>query len=465
VKDLEKGTRAASFHQEFVALAMGKNMCRKLLFALGIVAIAVLVACGRQEAPTRSVWFELPEAQDSPFMGEENLIAPRYSPWRTPAPVHDNDYAESTTNDLAEDSGTDAARDNELLQGVPLPAVPQGDVIVYESGFLGVKFEMADLPIFDFEVLNRGAMDVPLLSQQRGGALGEGVTIYIGRSTTRPANWDEEFWGQDEPFSRILRTWQHPAAEGELTTTENGLAVVKYYLDLSLPWTWPQLDGRQAMYIFREDGKNYREGCESAAFFYIFVSAPLQQFEELHPYLLQLLESIRFLDGPQIRYRQTPTAAALAITGANFPLIDGATSARYLTAQLLRTMFYHPSDAGQWEAQRNYVPWRTSRTVPSYRRLIADEVDLIFVPHASDYVLALVEEAGVGLEFFLLTAGVVADENYFAANDATNASYFAVIREDSPADSPERRIVEFLLSEEGQYVVENAGLGRSRADV
>ena len=49
-------------------------------------------------------------------------------------------------------------------------------------------------------------------------------------------------------------------------------------------------------------------------------------------------------------------------------------------------------------------PQKASKTVPSYALLIGGEVDLIFVPYASEEVLQSAAEAGVELEFHKVAA-------------------------------------------------------------
>lgn len=87
----------------------------------------------------------------------------------------------------------------------------------------------------------------------------------------------------------------------------------------------------------------------------------------------------------------TATAEEYGITHDNYPKIDGSTSTLDLLRQINMTMY-------ESEGNENY-PSQASKTVPSYKRLISGEVDLILVPSASQDVLNLAKEAGVELEF------------------------------------------------------------------
>lgn len=87
--------------------------------------------------------------------------------------------------------------------------------------------------------------------------------------------------------------------------------------------------------------------------------------------------------------------AAVVITEENYPRVDGSTS----TLNIVRSIYTNlvgPDGA--------HVPDRASKTVPSYRKLIAKEADLIVVPYASAELLAEAETAGVTLEFYPIAA-------------------------------------------------------------
>ena len=87
--------------------------------------------------------------------------------------------------------------------------------------------------------------------------------------------------------------------------------------------------------------------------------------------------------------RLTETGTALGLTAETYPKVDGSTS----TLALVQAAY---------EATHQYwaedYPFAPSRTVPSYEKLIAGEVDLILVPSPSQEVLELAKAAGVELE-------------------------------------------------------------------
>lgn len=96
------------------------------------------------------------------------------------------------------------------------------------------------------------------------------------------------------------------------------------------------------------------------------------------------------------RNLMTVTAEQYGITHENYPKIDGSTSTLHLSRQINLNMYESTTNA-------NY-PSKASKTVPSYKRLIEGEVDLILVPYASQDVLNLAKESGVELEFIPVAA-------------------------------------------------------------
>lgn len=90
----------------------------------------------------------------------------------------------------------------------------------------------------------------------------------------------------------------------------------------------------------------------------------------------------------------TDTAEEYGITEQNYPKIDGSTS----TLPIVRGIYCAMNDENAEGFYENY-PETASKTVPSYRKLIAGDVDLIIVPSASAEVLAEARESGVELEF------------------------------------------------------------------
>ena len=94
----------------------------------------------------------------------------------------------------------------------------------------------------------------------------------------------------------------------------------------------------------------------------------------------------------------TDLASSLGITRENYPRIDGSTS----TFELAQSIYWmmigvdenadeYPEDLGQ--------PKAPAKTIPSYKYLIAGDVDLIVVPDPSQEVKDLEKESGVELEY------------------------------------------------------------------
>jgi len=92
----------------------------------------------------------------------------------------------------------------------------------------------------------------------------------------------------------------------------------------------------------------------------------------------------------------TETAEKLGITHENYPRIDGSTSTLSIVRAINRAMYQSDENDNFPEVQ--------SKTVPSYKKLIKGEVDMIIVPYASSDVLALAKDAGVELEFYPISA-------------------------------------------------------------
>ncbi|EHL05359.1 hypothetical protein HMPREF0322_03914 [Desulfitobacterium hafniense DP7] len=90
------------------------------------------------------------------------------------------------------------------------------------------------------------------------------------------------------------------------------------------------------------------------------------------------------------------TAAHYGITHENYPRIDGSTSTQGIAMAINQAMYRY--------LENENLPMEVSKTVPSYKRLIAGEVELILVPYPSAAVLALAQESGVELEFHPVAA-------------------------------------------------------------
>lgn len=95
----------------------------------------------------------------------------------------------------------------------------------------------------------------------------------------------------------------------------------------------------------------------------------------------------------------TELANRLGITRENYPRMDGSTS----TLRIVQELWYVLTFTELGSASIAF-PETASKTVPSYYKLINGEVDLIFVPYASEEVLQAAADAGVELEFHKIAA-------------------------------------------------------------
>ena len=102
------------------------------------------------------------------------------------------------------------------------------------------------------------------------------------------------------------------------------------------------------------------------------------------------------LPSPEPINTPVPEGNIPGVTAENYPRIDGSTS----TLDIVRTIYINAYPDGQGED----LPAEAMRTVPSYRALIAGDLDLIIVPYASQDILAEAKAAGVELEFTKIAA-------------------------------------------------------------
>lgn len=82
----------------------------------------------------------------------------------------------------------------------------------------------------------------------------------------------------------------------------------------------------------------------------------------------------------------------LGVTRENYPRVDGSTSTLGIVQAAYEAVF------GPESMDEEGYPWEASKTVPSYEKLIAGELDLILAPSPSADVLNQAKEAGVELE-------------------------------------------------------------------
>lgn len=88
--------------------------------------------------------------------------------------------------------------------------------------------------------------------------------------------------------------------------------------------------------------------------------------------------------------RPSQVSQSIGIGEGEYPKVDGSTSTLALVQSAYEAMFE------TWD--ESLYPAQASKTVPSYKKLINGEVDLILTPSPSQEVLDLAEEAGVELE-------------------------------------------------------------------
>lgn len=88
--------------------------------------------------------------------------------------------------------------------------------------------------------------------------------------------------------------------------------------------------------------------------------------------------------------RPSQLSLAIGIGEGEYPKVDGSTSTLALVQSAYEAMF------DTWDD--SLYPHQASKTVPSYKKLIGGEVDLILTPSPSQEVLDLAQAAGVELE-------------------------------------------------------------------
>jgi len=317
-------------------------------------------ACGRNgyEPETPPVPYETPQETPAP------APTPAATPTATPAPT-------------------------------PQPT-PAPHVVSFESGILGLHFTFT-LPAawprsHVHTAWNLASRDTRLFDFRYFNNLPDGdffaTTFELWESSIHPRSWYQLFTGFVSLDHPGMMRWVQPDEAYRVFTTPHGITVVEYrtrYDDWFGEYT-------TAVFVMRRDGRDYREIDGIQLFFTATLQTRTTHFDYYYADALLLLYSLQFHEGAVISLTPGAQADAIGITAYNFPRIDGSTSTVGITAQTIRAMF----DA---EPSSSYLPWSASRTIPAYRLLIAQYVDMILVPDPSAYVLALAEEAGVALEF------------------------------------------------------------------
>ena len=86
------------------------------------------------------------------------------------------------------------------------------------------------------------------------------------------------------------------------------------------------------------------------------------------------------------------------MTEKNYPRVDGSTSTLGIVQAAYEAVF------GPESMDEEGYPWEASKTMPSYEKLIAGDLDLILAPSPSADVLSQAKEAGVELELAQVAA-------------------------------------------------------------
>jgi len=352
-----------------------------------LIALVAFTACGRGEpgydgyaAAETPEPYEISPEQTSEQTSEQAPAqepAPVLGATETPAPVETPTPAETPT--------------------------PEEHRFVYESGVLDTKFSVIQPRRFNLVSHNRARRDEALLHIE-WGSIGD-MSFEIWQGVTHPSEWGRVFGDElqmGERHETWMLYWRHPEEPTEVFVTENELTVVKY-MNEHVRYEWIEEQARNVVtviFMFRRDGRDYREFSETQVFYMIILDAHTSLHQRHYADARAVVESFVFLDEvATIDLEPSETARRLGITAYNYPRVDGSTSVISLIRVLPETMF-EPQDDYPWWMWRGYNHIRNlSRTIPAYELLIGNYVDLIFVPEPSAHVLAFAETAGVELEF------------------------------------------------------------------
>jgi len=277
------------------------------------------------------------------------------------------------------------------------PPPPPPEHITFESGVLGVKFSVDNVPAWDFGLWSRGSIRTPLMfhnSWEIVDGRDMSITFEFSMETAHPSEWQGIFAGM-EPISWGRMTWEHPAEPTSVFVTGHGLTVVEYAQRIYRRWYPDDVEHTVKLFIFRRDGRDYREMPGTQEFFFAMLEVPADVIEYFYDDALAVINSLQFYETAAVSILPTEAARSIGITAYNYPRIDGSTSTIPLVWELFRAMF------GE---SHHYRPWYASRTIPAYELLIAEYVDLILTPDPSAFVLGLAEAAGVELEFIPVAA-------------------------------------------------------------
>jgi len=275
---------------------------------------------------------------------------------------------------------------------------PIEPLIIFENGLLGMKFSIENHPTWNFQAGHVTNVNESMLAH-RSCVYGN-ISFEIAQGTAHPSEWWGLFYRPAyHGWGRVL--WRQPDEPEEVFVTDNGLTVVKY-THVTERWFGLIDEGDEfviTLFIFRRDGRDYREISNRQILYIAMLSAHANDYKELYDDARKVLNSLQFLDDAAISLEPRESVHAMGITAYNWPRIDGSTSMIPFMNRLVNNMFYPEITSRGWTTFQPYEFWRLSRTIPSYELLIWGYTDIIFVPEPSAYVLALIEEAGVELEF------------------------------------------------------------------
>ena len=95
--------------------------------------------------------------------------------------------------------------------------------------------------------------------------------------------------------------------------------------------------------------------------------------------------------------KTSEVVTSIEVTPENYPRIDGSTSTLALVQEIYKEVYKYVG------YDLSNLPQEASKTVPSYEKLISKQVDMIFVPYASQEILNKALKSNVKLEFHAIS--------------------------------------------------------------
>ncbi|MDR0272030.1 MAG: hypothetical protein LBI27_01765, partial [Clostridiales bacterium] len=258
------------------------------------------------------------------------------------------------------------------------------NTVMFESGIMGIKLSVVRPAGWELRALTTAGVSMHIMYSTQ--TTESDFSFAISQETTHPSDFRPPY-----EYADWRDRWQQPEMPSDVFVTEHGITIVEY--SLTAQHLWNEDLYKTALFIFREDGRDYREIPGTQIFYLAAFDVREENFELFYDEARAVLNSLQFHDGAEVAFEPSAQADAIGITARNFPRIDGSTSVVALMREMIWAMYDAPE---QWQIS---VPYYASRTVPSYELLINNYVDLILVPEPSEHVLLLAENAGVELEF------------------------------------------------------------------